>query len=95
MKLAHVGDLTVAAHRGDSYHFYENTMTAFKAAADAGADMIEFDVHMTKDENLIIMHDPNVYRTTNGNGMISDLTLSEISALNAGDEFHPEKVPTF
>ena len=95
MKIAHVGDLTIAAHRGDSYHYYENTMTAFKAAADANADMIEFDVHMTKDGALVIMHDHSVDRTTDGKGFIKDLTLAEILQLNAGDVFHPEKVPTF
>lgn len=95
MKIAHVNDLTIAAHRGDSYNHYENTMTAFKAAADAGADMIECDVHLTKDDALIIMHDDSVYRTTNGMGTIAEMTLSEILELNAGDELHPEKVPTF
>ena len=95
MKLAHVKDLTIAAHRGDSYNYYENTMTAFKAAVEAGADMIEFDVHMTKDGVLVVMHDSTVNRTTNGDGRISQMTLDEILALNAGDEFSPEKVPTF
>lgn len=95
MKLAHVGEMTVAAHRGDCYNYYENTMTAFKAAAEAGADMIEFDVHMTKDGALVVMHDSTVNRTTNGDGRISQMTLDEILALNAGDEFSPEKVPTF
>ena len=95
MKLAHVKDLTIAAHRGDSYHFYENTMTSFKAAVAAGADMIEFDVQMAKDGTLVIMHDKTVDRTTNGTGLISEMTLNEILELNAGDEFHPEKVPTY
>jgi hypothetical protein len=95
MKIPHVGDLTIAAHRGDSYNHYENTMTAFEAAAEAGADMIEFDVHLTKDNELVVMHDDSVYRTTNGKGLISELTLAEILELNAGDERHPEKVPTF
>ncbi|MBQ2988016.1 MAG: hypothetical protein IJD59_02820 [Clostridia bacterium] len=95
MRLAHTGDLTIAAHRGDSYHYYENTMTAFRAAETAGADMIEFDVHVTKDGALVVMHDDTVYRTTDGEGRIADKTLAEIAALNAGDEDHPERVPAF
>ena len=49
MKLKHVGKMTVAAHRGDCYNYYENTMTAFEKAIQEGADMIETDVHLTKD----------------------------------------------
>lgn len=95
MKLSHVGEMTVAAHRGDSYHYYENTMTAFEAAVKAGADMIEFDVHLTKDNVLVIMHDATVDRTTDGHGKIEDMTLSEILSLNAGDPDYPEQVPVF
>ena len=91
----HIKKMTIAAHRGDCYNYYENTMTAFEAALHAGADMIEFDVHLTKDNVLILMHDHSVDRTTNGSGNIADKTLDEMLSLNAGDPFHPEKVPTF
>ncbi|MBO5453211.1 MAG: hypothetical protein J6A69_04515 [Clostridia bacterium] len=95
MAIKHVGKMTVAAHRGDCYNYHENTMTAFEKALQAGADMIETDVHLTKDNILIIMHDDTVNRTTDGEGYIKDMTLSEILKLNAGDEDYPEKVPVF
>jgi len=95
MPIIHKRKLSVAAHRGDSYNEYENTMTAFAAALEAGVDMIETDVRLTRDGVLVIMHDEKVDRTTDGSGMIADMTLDEVRALNAGDKNHPEKVPTF
>ena len=85
----------VAAHRGDSYNHYENTMTAFRAAEAAGADMIETDVRLTKDLVPILLHDDKVNRTTSGAGEAKDMTYAEISCLNAGDEDAPEKIPLF
>jgi len=94
MKIAHTPGLTVAAHRGDSYHRYENTMTAFRSALEKGADMIEFDLRLTKDGEVVIIHDELVDRTTNGTGKVGEMTLAEIRSLNAGDALHPETVPT-
>ena len=85
----------VAAHRGDSYNDYENTMRAFLAAEAAGADMIETDVRLTKDLIPVLIHDEKVNRTTNGTGAVKDMTLAELSALNAGDESAPERIPRF
>lgn len=93
--IRHIDKMTVAAHRGDCYNFYENTMTAFENAINAGADMIETDVHLSKDDVIFLMHDHTVDRTTNGKGKLSDMTAEEIQNLNAGDDFHPEKVPMF
>ncbi len=93
--LNHVGKMTVAAHRGDSYNFYENTMTAFLEAISAGADMIETDVHLTKDNELILMHDHSAKRTAHLDRETKDMTLDEFMALNVGNELHPEKVPLF
>lgn len=93
--IKHVGGMTVAAHRGDCYNCYENTMTAFESAIKAGTDMIETDVHLSKDNIIFLMHDHTVDRTTNGEGLISDMTAEEINALNAGDVYHHEKVPFF
>ena len=95
MKITVDERMTVAAHRGDSYNYHENTMTAFKEAYRVGADMIETDVRMTKDGALILMHDDTVNRTTNGKGKVSRLTLEEIKDLNAGDRLNTEGVPTF
>ena len=89
----------ICAHRGANETHPENTLTAFKEAIRLGAHMIEFDVQMTKDKELVIMHDRTVDRTTNGSGAISNLTLAEIKSFDAGswksEDFLGEKVPTF
>jgi glycerophosphoryl diester phosphodiesterase len=71
----------VVAHRGASIEQPENTIEAFEAAIDAGADAVEFDVRMTADGHAVVMHDPDVSRTTDGVGFISDITLTEIRKL--------------
>jgi len=71
----------VVAHRGASVEQPENTIQAFEAAIDAGADAVEFDVRMTADGHAVVMHDPDVSRTTDGTGLVSDMTLEEIRAL--------------
>lgn len=86
--------MAVAAHRGDSYNCYENTMAAFEAARLAGADMVETDVRMTADGQLILMHDESAFRTTGVQRNIKDMTLEEVLTLNAGSENSPAKVPT-
>ena len=93
MKLKHVGKMTIAAHRGDCYNWYENTMTAFEKAIQAGADMIETDVRVSKDNILFLMHDDDVERTTDGKGKIKDMTSEEIEKINAGDINAFEKIP--
>jgi len=95
MKLKHVGKMTIAAHRGDCYNWYENTMTAFKYAIQSGVDMIETDVHLTKDEALVLIHDDTVDRTTDGKGYVADMTAEELFKLNAGDVNMPETIPCF
>ncbi len=95
MKIKHIGKMTVAGHRGDCYNYYENTMTAFEKALEAGAHMIETDVRLTKDGVMVLMHDAKVDRTTDGTGAIADMTYDEVKKLNAGDKDHPEQVPLF
>lgn len=89
----------LCAHRGDQGVAPENTIPAFIAAALAGAQQIEFDVQLTKDGKLVIMHDLTVDRTTDGKGAVKDLTFDEIRSLDAGSKFDPKfagvKVPTF
>jgi len=79
----------VAAHRGLSgrstgawQKFPENSLTAVANSIEQGIDIVEVDVHKTKDGQLILMHDPKVNRTTDGTGVISDLTLAEIKQLH-------------
>jgi glycerophosphoryl diester phosphodiesterase len=73
----------VFAHRGYAAAFAENTMTAFKEAEKAGADGIELDVQLTKDGEMVVIHDEKLNRTTNGNGFVKDCSYKEISKLNA------------
>ena len=86
------------AHRGDKKVTPENTLPAFKSAVEKNAPMIEFDVQMTRDGRLVIMHDGTVDRTTNGKGNVADLTFDEIRALDAGawfdEKFKGTQVPT-
>lgn len=89
----------VAAHRGVPSITPENTMVSYRKAYELGADLIETDLHMTKDGKVVVMHDYTVDRTTNGTGAVKELTLEQIRALDAGVKFGPEfageKVPTF
>jgi glycerophosphoryl diester phosphodiesterase len=73
----------IFAHRGYAAAFPENTMIAFKEAEQAGADGIELDVQLTKDGEIVVIHDEKVNRTTNGNGFVKDFSYKEIRKLNA------------
>jgi glycerophosphoryl diester phosphodiesterase len=88
----------IIAHRGYKAKYPENTLSAFNAATDAGAQMIEMDVRLTKDRKVVIMHDESLDRTTDGYGLVKDRTLEELKQLDAGSWFHPkyagERIPT-
>lgn len=88
----------VAAHRGWSAKYPENTMESFRAALTLDIDQIEFDVHMTKDGQLVIIHDHTVDRTTDGTGLVREMTLEQVRMLDAGSKkdarFAGPKVPT-
>jgi glycerophosphoryl diester phosphodiesterase len=89
----------VIAHRGFSAHAPESTMAAFKKAREVGADGIEIDVRLSKDNKIVVMHDDKLDRTTNGAGRVKDYTLAELKALDAGSWFSEqtaqERIPTF
>jgi glycerophosphoryl diester phosphodiesterase len=76
------------AHRGASNFAPENTLSSFQKALELGADFLECDVHLSKDGELVIMHDDKVDRTTNGTGYVKDFTLAELKKLDAGGKFH-------
>ena len=76
------GPLNIA-HQGGEGEFPSNTMYAFRQAMKAGADMLELDVGVTKDDRVIVMHDTTVDRTTNGRGTIASKTLRQIKKLDA------------
>lgn len=71
-------DPLVFAHRGYSGIAMENSLTAFRLAMEANADGVEFDVHLTKDRQVVVIHDETLDRTTTGTGWIKDLTYEQI-----------------
>jgi glycerophosphoryl diester phosphodiesterase len=89
--------LTIA-HRGASALYPENTLRAFIAAAELGADMCEFDVRMTRDGEVVVIHDATVNRTTDGRGRVAAMSAAAIERLDAGArfgaEFRGERIPT-
>jgi len=78
-------------HRGAKAYEPENTLRSFNKALELGANAIEIDARLTKDENLVCMHDEKLEKTTNGAGLVTEHTLNEIKKLDAGKG---EKVPT-
>ena len=79
------------AHRGASAYEPENTLRSFRRALDMGADLIEFDIRMSSDGHLIVIHDKKVDRTTDGTGLVREMTLGQLKKLDAGKG---EKIPT-
>ncbi|MBU2707636.1 glycerophosphodiester phosphodiesterase [Zooshikella marina] len=85
----------VIAHRGGKGLWPENTLFAFNNAIKLGVDMLEMDVRSTADGTLIIMHDPQVDRTTNGQGKVSDLSWKDLQQLDAGYYWTNDKGQTY
>ena len=87
----------VIAHRGASAAAPENTLAAFRMAADLGADGVELDVRRTVDGQLVVIHDASVDRTTDGTGRVAALTLDQLRRFDAGRKFGPpfrgERIP--
>jgi glycerophosphoryl diester phosphodiesterase len=86
------------AHRGDNKVAPENTVPAFLSAANKHVAQIEFDIRLTKDGEMVVIHDASVDRTTNGKGNVAEMTFEEIRKLDAGSWFDPKfagvKIPT-
>ena len=85
----------VFAHQGAENLWPSNTLFAFQHAAEMGADVLDMDMHMTKDGVLVLMHDETVDRTTDGTGAIRDLTLDEVKRLDAGYRFSTDGDATY
>ena len=91
----------VTAHRGFSKVAPENTMPAFQAAMDCGADYIELDLQLTSDGQLVVIHDDKLDRTTNGKGLVERYTYEQLKTLSAGSwfskdgEFDDVEIPLF
>jgi glycerophosphoryl diester phosphodiesterase len=90
--------MKIYAHRGASGTHPENTLAAFKEAARLDIHGVELDVHLTKDGELVVIHDETIDRTSNGSGYVKDLTLEELRAFDFGSwfaaDFAGETIPT-
>src|SRR5512137_114803 len=84
----------IIAHRGGPAYAPENTLAAFRHAITLGVDWLELDVHLSRDGEVVVIHDETVNRTTNGVGRVADLSLAELRALDAGAG-GGERVPAF
>jgi glycerophosphoryl diester phosphodiesterase len=78
------------AHRGASARAPENTLEAFRLAVEAGAGGLELDVHMTRDGEIVVIHDATVDRTTEGFGVVAEMTFDDLRSLDAGYRFSPD-----
>ncbi|MCS6993324.1 MAG: glycerophosphodiester phosphodiesterase [Anaerolineales bacterium] len=85
----------VIAHQGGDGLWPGNTLFAFQNAAALGVDVLEMDLHITRDEVLVLIHDETVDRTTNGRGAVEEMTLAELQALDAGYHWSPDGGQTF
>lgn len=90
--------MKIFAHRGSSGTHPENTLAAFRAAAALPIDGVEIDVHLTKDGEVVVIHDEKINRTTDGKGYVKDMTLEELKQVDAGswfsEEWRGERIPT-
>ncbi len=88
----------IFAHRGASAHAPENTLAAFCMAVDLGANGIELDAKLSADQQVMVIHDQTVDRTTDGKGKVRELTLQQLKSLDAGSffdsQFAQERIPT-
>ncbi len=88
----------IIAHRGASKYAPENTFSAFQLALDQGSDSVEFDVQLSSDKSVIVMHDYTLDRTTDGSSWVRRHSLAVLKTLNAGKSYNPdfpdEKIPT-
>jgi glycerophosphoryl diester phosphodiesterase len=85
----------VIGHRGNRAHAPEDTLPSFLEAVALGADAIELDLHVSKDGQLVVMHDPTLDRTTDQSGAIADRSLSELRRIDAGFRFSPDGGRTY
>ncbi len=86
----------IIAHRGASAYAPENTLVSFEKGLELGADMLELDIHMSRDGELVVMHDPTLERTTNGTGYIKNYSVKELKQFDASKRFESyrgERIP--
>jgi len=85
----------VIAHQGGDGLWPGDTLYAFEHAVDLGVDVLEMDAHITRDGQIVLMHDEKVDRTTDGTGLIEDLTLAQLKELDAAYQWSPDGGQTF
>ena len=85
----------VIGHRGNRAHAPENTLESFRQAVALGVDAVEFDLRVTRDGTLVVIHDETLDRTTNGSGPVALRTVTELKGLDAGAGFTPDGGRTF
>ncbi len=84
-------NILIIGHKGASSIAPENTLKSFQKAIELKADYVEFDIHLTKDGEIVIIHDSDTFNATGVKGLINDMTLDQIKSLDAGEG---EKIPT-
>lgn len=88
----------IVSHRGLPNAFPENTISGYRKVMELNVDMLEIDVHLTKDQHLVVIHDETIDRTSNGKGRIADYTLSQLKTFDFGSykdsKFKGEQIPT-
>lgn len=87
----HMNSFQIIGHRGAKGHAPENTLISFQKAIDMHVDGVELDVHRSSDNQIVVIHDDTVNRTTNGNGVVNQLSLPELKALRIDGEY---QIPT-
>jgi glycerophosphoryl diester phosphodiesterase len=92
------GQPLIGAHRGGATYAPENTLAAFAEGIRRGAHMLELDIHLSREGEVVVIHDHTVDRTTDGHGYVHDMTVPELKGLDAGTWFDPrfagERIPT-
>ena len=91
-------NIKIIGHRGAKALWPENTMLSFENAINLGVDGLEMDLNLTRDGRLAVIHDETVDRTTNGKGLVSDFSMAELKALDAGvilPDFGIHRIPEF
>ena len=89
------GDIRIIGHRGARGVAPENTVPAIRHGVDVGVQAIEIDLHASKDEKIVVIHDPTLERTTDGTGPVAERTLDELRNFDAGYRFTPDEGTTF
>lgn len=88
----------IIGHRGGVAGYPENTLASFKKAVELGADGVEFDVQLTKDGEIVVIHDEFIDRTMSGSGLVKEHNLAELRKMSAGEffssDFKEQKIPT-